>query len=337
MSWQGSTESGYIIHEGHAGPIEAVAEDSLTVQVNEWLTWQFEFRLDPKESNRFTEQIKLLTKIAAKDGHDLLAYKDQKHIPIAEVEELKYVNPHKELAHIPFDERYLIEGLISQGIIVSAEVPELLCVMDECCHFPDHRKRLLTALYTEVTIRNLPDTVSCMSIKLSLTAIRAKQLSGLPAPDSPHLALVYRCVVTPTRLALYPPQLEVSNEALRLFHAHGDRFIRATFTDENDCIQINPTVIEADVTCPSKGTLARVRRALNSGLSIAGRHYVFLASGNASARQHTCWFVAEDTSVGFTADAVRHKLGFGQIAESNVAGYAARMGIVSNRHGIADM
>ncbi|MDA4750512.1 hypothetical protein NY412_13040, partial [Enterobacter hormaechei] len=68
------TTPGYIIHEGHAGPIEAVAEDPLTVQVNAWLTWQFEFMLGPRERQEFRQKIIDLGIVGREEGMDLLAH-----------------------------------------------------------------------------------------------------------------------------------------------------------------------------------------------------------------------------------------------------------------------
>jgi hypothetical protein len=75
------------------------------------------------------------------------------------------------------------------------------------------------------------------------------------------------------------------------------------------------------------GTIARVRRALDAGLDIAGRKYVFLASGTSQAREHSCWFISENEHV--TAEKVRATMGMEGIKERIVAKYAARMGLVS--------
>lgn len=162
-----------------------------------------------------------------------------------------------------------------------------------------------------------------------LILVRSRQLRGRRLASDDNLVWVYRCVVTPTRVCLYPPEQTTSNEALRQHNMFRDRFLRVTFADESDRIQINPTVLSADEAVPYDGTLARVRRALQFGLQIAGRHYVFLAYGASSAREHSCWFVAEDRDNDFTAKSVGTKLGFGRITENNVAKHAARMGIVS--------
>lgn len=43
---------------------------------------------------------------------------------------------------------------------------------------------------------------------------------------------VGRVRVTPTRIVSLPFEVETSNRVLRRYHAHADRFIRVTFTDE---------------------------------------------------------------------------------------------------------
>lgn len=135
--------------------------------------------------------------------------------------------------------------------------------------------------------------------------------------------------MTPTRICLFPPELDSSNDALRKHNEHSDRFLRVHFADEDDRIQINLAVLEADAEKPYTGPIARVRRALASGIVIAGRHYVFLVYGASSAREHTCWFVAEDEGENFTAEVIRARLGFDQITHKIVAKHAAYMGLVS--------
>lgn len=309
----------YIIYEGHAGPLEAVPEDPMTVQVNAWLSWQFELRLDTAQRKLFSVKILDLGLAAYNEGLDLIAHLGEKKIRIVPPENMAFVDPRKALSNLEFHPRYLVEGLVSRGIFVQSEIPALTAALAQYCPKGDLKERVLTSLFSEGRVRDLDDIVSA----------RAKQLRRRRLQNDPHLVWVYKCVVTPTRVCLFPPELEPSSDALRKHNTASDRFLLVQFADENDRIQINAGVLEADAECPASGTIARVRRALQSGLNIAGRHYVFLAYTLSSIRKHSCWFLAEDTDAGFTAASVRNALNFDAISTKIVAQHASHMGIVS--------
>jgi RNA-dependent RNA polymerase len=76
-----------------------------------------------------------------------------------------------------------------------------------------------------------------------------------------------------------------------------------------------------DKANPTAGVLARVRRVLRHGLTLAGRHFHFLASSASQLREHGCWFVADS----FDVNEIYNWMGV--INETNVAKYASRMGI----------
>lgn len=142
-------------------------------------------------------------------------------------------------------------------------------------------------------------------------------------------AVVYHCLVTPTRLVLQPPSVESSTDAMRNHLPFSDRFLQVDFIDEEDGFQINATVLEADRAEPAEGTVARVRRAMMNGLNVAGRHYVFLAYGDSSARQRSCWFLAEDPVKNLTVESVKRNLGLASLRDKTVASHVSKMAIVS--------
>lgn len=276
--------------------------------------------LDAEGRHRFREKILNLDIEGKKDGLDLLAPMSRK-VRVVPPEKMIHIDPNTLLARLPFRIRYLVEGLVSHGIIVPSEIPELTHLLDKNCGTNeaalDLKERVLTALFNEERIQKLSHIVF----------VRTKQLRKRRLRGDEHQVMVYKCLVTPTRVCLFPPESETSNDALRSNALKTDRFLRVQFADEDDRIQINVTVLDADTARPANGTIARVRRALNAGLNLAGRHYKFLAYGSSSAREHSCWFLAEDDN--FTTHSVRRNLGFEQITEKIVAKHAARMGIVS--------
>lgn len=156
-------------------------------------------------------------------------------------------------------------------------------------------------------------------------------MSKVQADVDENSVVVHHCLVTPTRLVLLPPEVEVSTDAIRNHLVFSDRFLRVEFTDEEDVFQVNSTVLEADQAELAEGTIARVRRAMKNGLNIAGRHYVFLAYGASSATQQSCWFLAEDPVKNLTVDSVKRNLGLNLLHDRTVASHVTKMAIVSSR------
>lgn len=129
---------------------------------------------------------------------------------------------------------------------------------------------------------------------------------------------------------LLPPEVETSTDAIRNHQPFSDRFLRVEFIDEEGGFQMNSTVLEADQAEPAEGTVARVRRAMKSGLSIAGRHYVFLAYGATSVRQQRCWFLAEEPVKNLTVESVKRNLGLDWLHDRTVARFVSKTAIVSS-------
>lgn len=96
---------------------------------------------------------------------------------------------------------------------------------------------------------------------------------------------IRRCLVAPTRLLLMPPQMETSNDLLRTFKEHVDRFLRVQFIqEESDLTVTRETIAIDDALEGQQGLFARVRRALQYGIQIAGRKYVFLCFGESQLK-----------------------------------------------------
>ncbi|KAK4684115.1 RNA-dependent RNA polymerase, partial [Tremellales sp. Uapishka_1] len=309
--------AGCIIREGHAGPLKAV-EDDLTIKINSWYTYRFQFILETPQALYLTNLLQRLGAAGREDGLDLLAHDtSRKKIQVVAPEAiLPTGRPQAILEAIPqFPIRYLVEGLVTHGIVIPSELGILIAALTRHCPAVDLKGRVLRALYNEERVKNMD----------RLVQKRSRQLRKEKLGSNHHQVWVHRCQVTPTRVLLFPPEQETSNDVIRKHGLHVDRFLRVQFTDEDDRIQINPTVKEMDDANPAVGTIARVRRALASGLKVAGRHYVFLASGSSQAREHSCWFICEDHTI--TAAQVRQTMGMEGIREKIVAKYAARMGL----------
>lgn len=88
-----------------------------------------------------------------------------------------------------------------------------------------------------------------------------------------HFVPVRRCLITPARCLLNPPVLETSNSLLRARHDMLDRFIRVQFVDDDADFPVTGETLTIDRELDGTvGVFARMRRALEYGLQIAGRH-----------------------------------------------------------------
>lgn len=160
-----------------------------------------------------------------------------------------------------------------------------------------------------------------------------------------HYIYVRRCHVSPTRCILQPPQQEISNSMLRHFALEGksDRFLRVQFVgDRGDFPASFESVLIDQKSGGKSGVFSRIRRALQHGLDIGGRHYIFLCFGESQVklsgpklftqatphicdRERGCWMLSEDDDL--TVERVLRWMG--DLSEERViAKHAARQGLV---------
>ncbi|KAJ7073163.1 RNA dependent RNA polymerase-domain-containing protein [Mycena amicta] len=217
----------------------------------------------------------------------------------------------------PFEARYLVLGLVSQGLILPTEVGHLIH-----CLWPLIRVSTRTAALRGLfrLPRRLLDGND--AIKKQVRGVSR----GRPLRVPKDRIAIRRAVVTPTRVLLFPEVIEMGNRVVRAWPkemAEG-RFIRVGFADEDGRLRATKKVVDGDFFDPEAGILARLRNVLKNGVYIAGRHFVFLAAGESQLKDHSCWMVCEHEE--FTADRVREQMGDFS-GEKVVAKYAARMGL----------
>ena len=154
--------SGFIIHEGHAGPLEVVSADRLAFPMSAWLTWRFDLMLDRTGLKRFREEMLALRTACLELGYDVLA-RTERRVRDLEVESMPFVNVPLLLAkEEDFSVRYLMEGLISNGICVPSEVPRVLAAIKRCSSL-EVKERVLASLFSEDPGCDVPALVSGMS------------------------------------------------------------------------------------------------------------------------------------------------------------------------------
>ncbi|KDO34636.1 hypothetical protein SPRG_00698 [Saprolegnia parasitica CBS 223.65] len=103
-----------------------------------------------------------------------------------------------------------------------------------------------------------------------------------PFEAPPGYVRIQRVRVTPLRILVDAPDVDISNRVLRLYPHAIDRFVRVTFLDE-DFASVHRVK-------QSPSILRRIEQIISDGFYIAGEHVVFLGYSNAQLRSHGCWF-----------------------------------------------
>ncbi|KAK4159742.1 RNA-dependent RNA polymerase 1 [Cladorrhinum sp. PSN259] len=99
-------------------------------------------------------------------------------------------------------------------------------------------------------------------------------------------ALIFRAVISPTRITFHGPEMEAKNRILRKFPNHTDYFLRVQFCDENgQDLFFNPKIALDEIH-------DRFKSVLNNGIPIAGRLYTFLGFSHSSLRARSVWMSA---------------------------------------------
>ncbi|KAH6851365.1 RNA dependent RNA polymerase-domain-containing protein [Chaetomium sp. MPI-CAGE-AT-0009] len=123
---------------------------------------------------------------------------------------------------------------------------------------------------------------------LDKAEIDIRQTSALRSrmtEETQNRALIFRAVVTPTRITFHGPEPEPMNRVLRKYPDHS-YFIRTQFCDENG----------QDLFFNSKVSLDsiynRFKSVLSNGIQVAGRVYKLLGFSHSSLRAHSAWLSA---------------------------------------------
>ncbi|KAK8984134.1 hypothetical protein V6N11_029459 [Hibiscus sabdariffa] len=141
----------------------------------------------------------------------------------------------------------------------------------------------------------------------------------MPPAISLDYGLVYvrRVQITPSRIYLCGPEINVSNCVLRQFRHEIDNFLRISFVDEG-LEKIHSTNVQA-----RGGRTSIYEKILRNGIVIGDKKFEFLAFSSSQLRENSAWMFASRR--GFTAADIRSSLGhFSEIR--NVAKYAVRLG-----------
>ncbi|KAJ6592772.1 RNA dependent RNA polymerase-domain-containing protein [Mycena capillaripes] len=323
------------IEEGFAGAPATLPRGfwvSAPMKFGLWLTYSFSFSYDrPSELERVSVSLSRLRALERPGTEKIAVDSDAKpdlHILSPSIGGDPYRgtdnHPVDKLladAQYPFEARYLLIGLVSQGLILPIEASDII-----------HALWPVAAATRVSVLRALFRLERSALVGLQGPKEIRKLANHMPAPRAHERSLpadrvsMRRAVVTPTRVLLFPEVIETSNRVLRAWpkQMRAGMFIRVGFADEDGRLRITRRTAEADDVDQDRGIIARIVNVLKNGIWIAGRYYVFLAAGESQLKDHSCWMVCEEGN--FTADRVRQQMGdFSK--EQVVAKYAARMGL----------
>lgn len=203
--------------------------------------------------------------------------------------------------------RYQFEASMSQNVInpwnVTLEFLKTLSTL------PEHKVLRMLEYAT--------DTGKRIYNPMELFAKRIPAGHGIKRVP-PYCVLQRAVNITPSCVHFSSPTVEVSNRMIRQWHPYADRFLRVRFSDE----KLEGKLYSSDDE-NNNIIFNRVRRCLQSGITIGNRHYEYLASGNSQMREHGAYFFAKAPG----CDPAQIRYGMGDFRGIKIpAKYAARMG-----------
>ncbi|OQR95324.1 RNA-dependent RNA polymerase [Thraustotheca clavata] len=104
---------------------------------------------------------------------------------------------------------------------------------------------------------------------------------AVPKPMGNNIK-IRRVLISPLRFIVEPPEPDLTNRVIRLYEKHIDRFVRATFVDD-DCGPVHLVKSASEIA-------KRFKSIIQKGFYIAGEHFVFLGYSNSKLKAQSCWF-----------------------------------------------
>lgn len=207
--------------------------------------------------------------------------------------------------YLTFPVRYQLDACLSNGFLQEHTITR------------EFLERLLENPQALGLLERVMDKQMVLYNPMDLFNIRLKNKGNLTRRIPGYCFLARAVNITPTMMHVATPAIETSNRIIRKNATDADRFIRVKFTDEKTEGRLPNQGIS------SEALFKRVTRALEQGIVVAGRYYVFLAFGNSQFREHSAYFYAPTATR--SADDIRRALGtFDHI--KTPAKFGARLG-----------
>eukprot|EP00124_Ichthyophonus_hoferi_P005768 Ihof_evm1s946 gene=Ihof_evmTU1s946 len=201
---------------------------------------------------------------------------------------------------LSFKVMYTLEMLVAAGkvsayeLVDSSPVWKLLIGVNEDTAVAVLNTVLSQWVSFDMGYRTAPHFAVDLRAKLEYAdqIVQLARCSQLKDEDLGHYTLIKKVLLTPTRMAVMPPELDISNRVLRKYPAYADRFIRVVVVDE-----------EFDKPLASelrRDVRHRYRETLRNGVTVGNRLFTFLAFSSSQLRQGSMWFFSgtPDLNVG---------------------------------------
>jgi hypothetical protein len=175
-----------------------------------------------------------------------------------------------------------------------ADAKEILSIRHIIEDMLDHKGAEYTSIFLRSVAHDASFEVQGVNESAFADAIKryADDFSWSPSPYpwGPKDGIFY-CLhvsVSPTSMTLGGPYPERSNRVLRTYAENRDSFIRVSFVEETELRY------QQDREIDGPAFIGRwVSPILHHGLTIAGRHFQFLAYSQSALKTHTVWFVKD--------------------------------------------
>ncbi len=185
----------------------------------------------------------------------------------------------KRFSTLPFSIKFQIQKLAQNGYLEPSKVLELLPVV--ASHFQKNQSPTTVA----ESIRNLggylpfagPETdaaelnieaFSDYLVQNQTAIVHGESYVNDLAEQHDHIASIHKVTITPTGTYLYGPDPETKNRVLRKYSDYLDYFLSVSFLDEDG----EPLRLDRQ-TSGQEIYQGRFKKALRSGINIAGRQY----------------------------------------------------------------
>lgn len=285
------------------------------INLARWTTFKFDLEVNSENYpylQIFDDALKDFNIHVNTNTEDFLVYESADDAPYwTDIEnEGDSKNPLDDGYALSFDLRYQLEvclsnGRLSEYSIGKAFLQKLKAVAEA------KAKQML--VHVDSYGEEILDPMSIFEDIRFQKPVRGRQLPK-------NCIMIHGVTVTATSVKVHTPSVEVSNRVIRKHAQFADRFLRVRFEDDEYRGQ---TKIYAGSNNKMQLVIERVKRALSSGIHVAGRHYEFLAYGNSQLRERGVYFFASTKSL--TASMIRAEMGAFD-NEKIVAKRAARMG-----------
>lgn len=225
--------------------------------------------------------------------------------------------PDLDIGH--FGCTYMLTGLVRRRFTMQLQNPNMQIVSEK---LSEYAKENPTCLYKvlEDVLQLMDEGVllNYFSTILKLYEDSKQSIVDEEAKLAPvNTKKVWRIVITPTRLLLYPAEVIFGNRVIRQFSC--EHALRVSFRDDSF-----GRISRASLRCSQEYVNAMIFFPMEGGLRIGQRFYEFLGWSNSQLRDHGCYMYAKDAS-GNDAVSIRQWMGDFQNI-TNVPKFMARMG-----------